>query len=60
MDNQGRIYRDSEAPKEDKARLDGYLMAKAEMGEKERALERLERAERKRRTPESHPKHAFE
>lgn len=67
MDPHGRIYRDDNAPAEDKARLEGYLNAKAEQGEKEIAQERLrdaeaelEREERRRqRDPNEHPRKAF-
>jgi hypothetical protein len=45
MDAQGNIYRapQEEIPAEDKARLDGYLQAKAEAGEQARVLAELER-----------------
>lgn len=67
MDSAGRVYRSDNPSPEDKARLEGYLNAKAEQGEKEIAQERLrhteaqlERAERReRRAPNEHPRKAF-
>lgn len=66
MDTRGRIYRSDNPSPEDVARLDGYLQAKAEQGEKEiaqerlrRAEEALEREEQRQREPHEHPKRAF-
>lgn len=48
MDKYGHIYREIEEniPEEDKARLDGYLKAKAEDGELARAKQKFEDAMR--------------
>lgn len=44
MDKYGNVYRESEdtIPEVDRTRLEGYLIAKAEQGEMERQLRKVE------------------
>lgn len=53
MDPNGHIYRapEDEIPAEDKARLEGYLRARAERDEVERIKQRLEELEAERSLP---------